>query len=75
MIATVEVGDGASIMTPQSNEPTAKVEYDSFDTAVVEFNDTDYHWEPLTPEQAQEMLRLINRRNPNAPPESNNSKS
>lgn len=60
-------------MTPQSNEPTPKVEYDSFDTTVVEFNDTEYHWETLTPEQTQELLRRINRRNPNAPPESNSS--
>lgn len=62
-------------MTPQSNQPTAKFEYESVDTTVVEFNDTDYHWESLSPEQVQEMLRHINRRNPNAPPESNNSKT
>jgi hypothetical protein len=62
-------------MTTPPNKPIAEVEYESVDTTLVEFNDTNYHWEPLPPDQIQEMFRHINRRNPNAPPETDGSKT
>jgi hypothetical protein len=62
-------------MTIPPNMPMADVEYDGLDTTLVEFNDTDYPWEPVPPEQVQEMLRQINRRNPNAPPETDDSRT
>lgn len=61
-------------MTPP-DQPTAGVEYESLDTVLVEFNDTDYPWQPVPPDELREMLRQINRRNPNAPPESDTPKT
>ena len=63
-------------MTPQSNKPIAEVEYESVDTISSNLMTPTHHWEPLPPDQVQEMLLTILIAGiRNAPPETDGSKT